>query len=48
MGASNPDQIYETLLSLAPVEKLTAKILEENNGILGNMPPAVKRRQAMS
>ena len=48
MSASNPDQIYETLLSLAPIEKLTPKILEENNGISGNGPPAVKRRQAMS
>lgn len=46
-GASRPDQIYESVKSLAIIDKLTPELLAEIDGILGNKPPAVKRRQPM-
>lgn len=47
-GASRPDQVYESVNSLAVVEKLTPELLAEIDDILGNKPPAVKRRTPMS
>lgn len=47
-GASHADQIYESVRSLAVIEKLSPEIMAEIDGILGNKPPVMKRRQAMS
>jgi aryl-alcohol dehydrogenase-like predicted oxidoreductase len=46
-GASNPDQIYESVKALAIVEMLNPDVLVEIDGILGNKPPVAKRRQPM-
>jgi len=43
-GASRPEQIYDSVKSLAVVEKLTPEIMEEIEGILGNKPEVMTRR----
>lgn len=47
-GANHPVQIYESVRSLAMIENLGPEIMTEIDEILGNRPPAVKRRQTMA
>ena len=43
-GASRPEQIAESIKSLAIVPKLTPEIMEEIDGILGNKPEKLTMR----
>jgi aryl-alcohol dehydrogenase-like predicted oxidoreductase len=44
IGASSPAQVYENVLAVAAVEKLTPEIMAEIDGILNNKPPEVVAR----
>lgn len=43
-GASRPEQIYDTVLALGAVEKLTPEVIAEIEEVLGNKPPVMTRR----
>ena len=43
-GASSPEQVYENVLAVGAVDKLTPEILEEIDDILENKPPAITPR----
>jgi len=43
-GASKPQQVYDAVLALPAVEKLTPNILKEIDEILGNKPTEMSRR----
>jgi len=43
-GASRVEQIYESVRALTAVEKLSGKVMEEIDGILGNKPEEMVRR----
>lgn len=43
-GASRPQQVFDSVLALGALEKLTPEVMEELEGILGNKPPAMTRR----
>jgi aryl-alcohol dehydrogenase-like predicted oxidoreductase len=44
IGASSPEQVYENVLAVGAVDKLTKEILDEIDGILNNKPPTVTPR----
>lgn len=44
IGASSPEQVFENMLALGVVDKLTPEIMDEIDGILENKPPAVVPR----
>jgi aryl-alcohol dehydrogenase-like predicted oxidoreductase len=43
-GGSSPEQIYENVLAIAAVDKLTPEILKEIDDVLQNKPPPVIQR----
>ncbi|KAF8856464.1 putative voltage-gated K channel beta subunit [Acephala macrosclerotiorum] len=43
-GASRPEQVYESVKSLAAIEKLTPEVMKEIDEILGNKPAEMVRR----
>lgn len=42
--ASKPEQVYESVKSLAAVELLTDEIMEEIEAVMGNKPAAITKR----
>lgn len=43
-GASRPEQIYENVLAIGAVDKLTPEILKKIDDVLQNKPPAIPER----
>ncbi|KAI1502853.1 putative voltage-gated K channel beta subunit [Biscogniauxia marginata] len=43
-GASSPEQVYENVLAIDAVDKLTPEILARIDEVLGNKPPAIIAR----
>jgi aryl-alcohol dehydrogenase-like predicted oxidoreductase len=43
-GASRPEQVYDSVLAIPAIEKLTPEIMEELDQILGNKPAVMVRR----
>jgi aryl-alcohol dehydrogenase-like predicted oxidoreductase len=44
IGASSPEQVYENVLAVEAVDKLTPEIMDEIDKILNNKPPTVTPR----
>ena len=43
-GASRPEQVYDSVLAIPAVEKLTPEVMKEIDEILGNKPATMVRR----
>ncbi|KAI1491794.1 putative voltage-gated K channel beta subunit [Biscogniauxia mediterranea] len=43
-GASSPEQVYENVLAVGAVDKLSPEIMDRIDTILGNKPPAIVAR----
>ena len=45
-GASRVEQVYDSVLAIPAIEKLTPEIIGEIEGVLGNKPATMVRRFA--